>query len=47
MSGALERLDHGVRADQAGDDDSGGNAETLAREVDRLDRLVTSELLDL
>ena len=44
---ALERLGHSVRADQAGDDDGGGDAKPLAREIDHLSWLVALELLDL
>ena len=43
---ALERLGRRVCADQAGDDNGGGNAQTLAVEIDHLDRLLTLELLD-
>ena len=45
--GALQRRCHGVRADQAGDDDGGGGAKGLARQVDRLDGLLALQLLDV
>jgi hypothetical protein len=44
---ALELLEHAVLLDAARDDDGGGNAEPLAREVDLLSRLRTLELVDL
>ena len=43
---ALERLGRRVCADQAGDDNGGGDPQTLAGEIDCLDRLLTLELLD-
>jgi hypothetical protein len=45
--GALQLLEHAVPLDAARDDDGGGNAEVLAREVDLLGRLRTLELVDL
>ena len=45
--GALELLEHAVLLDAACDDDGGGNAQTLAREVDLLCRLCALELVDL
>jgi hypothetical protein len=45
--GALELLEHAVSLDAARDDDGGGNAEVLAREVDLLGWLCTLELFDL
>ena len=45
--GALQLLEHAVPLDAARNDDSGGNAEVLAREVDLLGRLRTLELVDL
>ena len=43
---ALERLGRRVCADQAGDDDGGGEAKRLVGKVDLLDGLLTRELLD-
>ena len=45
--GALELLEHAVPLDAARDDDGGGNAQPLAREVDLLCRLCALELVDL
>ena len=44
---ALERLGRNVRADEAGNDDSRGNAKLLVGEIDCLDGLLALELLDL
>jgi hypothetical protein len=44
--GALQLLEHAVLLDAARDDDGGGNAEPLAREVDLLGRLSALELVD-
>ena len=45
--GALQRFEHAVPLDAARDDDGGGNAQPLAREVDLLCRLCALELVDL
>ena len=45
--GALQLLEHAILLDAARDDDGGGNAEILAREVDLLGRLRALELVDL
>ena len=45
--GALQLLEHAVSLDAARNDDGGGDAEPLAREVDLLGRLRTLELVDL
>ena len=45
--GALELLEHAILLDAARDDDGGGNAQPLAREVDLLCRLCALELVDL
>ncbi len=45
--GALELLEHAVLLDAARDDDGGGNAQPLAREVNLLGRLCALELVDL
>ena len=45
--GALELLEHAVLLDAARDDDGGGNAQPLAREVNLLCRLCALELVDL
>ena len=45
--GALELLEHAVPLDAARNDDGGGNAKPLAREVDLLSRLCALELVDL
>ena len=45
--GALELLEHAVPLDAARDDDGGGNAQPLAREVNLLGRLCALELVDL
>jgi len=45
--GALQLLEHAVPLDAARNDDGGGNAEVLAREVDLLGRLCALELFDL
>ena len=45
--GALQLLEHTVPLDAARDDDGGGNAQPLAREVDLLCRLCALELVDL
>ena len=45
--GALQLLEHAVPLDAARDDDGGGNAQPLAREVDLLCRLCALELVDL
>ena len=47
MGGALELLEHVILLDAARDDDAGGEAEVLAREVDLLGRLCALELVDL
>ena len=44
--GALQRFEHAVPLDAARDDDGGGNAQPLAREVDLLCRLCALELVD-
>ena len=44
---ALELLEHTVLLYAARDDDGGGNAQPLAREVDLLCRLCALELVDL
>ena len=44
--GALERLCHCVRADQAGNHDCRRNLQLLGREVDRLHRLLSLQLLN-
>ena len=43
----LERLSCCIRADQTGNHDSRGNAQTLVREVNQLDWLLAPQLLDL
>ena len=45
--GARELLEHAVPLDAARDDDGGGNAQPLEREVDLLGRLCALELVDL
>ena len=45
--GALQLLEHAVLLDAARDDDGGGDAEPLAREVDPLGWLRARELVDL
>ena len=45
--GALQLLEHAVLLDAARDDDGGGDAEPLVREVDPLGRLRALELVDL
>ena len=45
--GALQLLEHAVLLDAARDDEGGGDAEPLAREVDLLGRLRALELVDL
>ena len=45
--GALELLEHAILLDAARDDDAGGDAETLEREVDFLGRLRALELVEL
>ena len=45
--GALQLLEHAVLLDAACDDDGGGNAQILAREVNLLGRLCALELVDL
>ena len=45
--GALELLEHAIPLDAARDDDGGGNAQILAREVNLLGRLCALELVDL
>jgi hypothetical protein len=45
--GALQLLEHAVSLDAARNDDGGGDAEPLAREVDLLGRLRTLELVNL
>ena len=45
--GALELLEHAILLDAARDDDGGGNAQPLVREVDLLGRLCALELVDL
>ena len=44
---ALEFLEHAVLLDAARDDDGGGHAKLLLREVDLLGRLRALELVDL
>ena len=44
--GALQLLEHAVPLDAARNDDGGGNAKPLAREVDLLSRLCALELVD-
>ena len=44
---ALELLKHAVLFDAGRDDDGGGHAKVLVREVDLLGRLCALELLDL
>ncbi len=45
--GALQLLEHAILLDAARDDDGGGNAQPLVREVDLLCRLCALELVDL
>ena len=45
--GVLERLGRCVVADEAGDDGGGEHSEALVREIDRFDRLLAPQLLDL
>ena len=45
--GALQLLKHAVLLDAAGDDDCGGDAEILTREVDLLGRRCALELVEL
>ena len=45
--GALQLLEHTVPLDAARDNDGGGNAQPLAREVDLLCRLCALELVDM
>ena len=45
--GALQLLEHTVSPDAARDNDGGGNAQSLAQEVDLLGRLCALELVDL
>ena len=45
--GALQLLEHTVLLDAARDDDGGGSAQPLEREVDLLGRLCALELVDL
>ena len=44
--GALELLEHAILLDAGRDDDAGGDAEPLAREVDLLGRVRALELVD-
>ena len=46
MRGALQLLEHVILLDAGRDDDAGGDAELLAREVDLLGRLRALELVD-
>ena len=46
MTRALDRLKVLVALDARCDDDAGGNADTLAREVDCIDGLRASQLVD-
>ena len=45
--GALKLLEHAVLLDATRNDDGGGDAENLVREVDLLGRLCALELIDL
>ena len=45
--GALQLLEHAVPLDAARDNDGGGNAQPVAREVNLLGRLCALELVDL
>ena len=45
--GTLQLLEHAVPLDAARDDDGGGNAQPVAREVNLLGRLCVLELVDL
>ena len=46
-SSVLERFCRRVGADETGNDGGGEHGESLAREVDRFDRLLAPQLLDL
>ena len=45
--GALQLLEHAIALDAARDDDGGGDAQPLAREVNLLGRLCARELVNL